>query len=346
MDRYEARINLHGTTERERILNRERDILNNKVSSSLSYKNVKLNGTPTQLIINSGTKPYYKEFQSLPGEKILAGDYVEWANNTWLVYEADSDDELYIDGTLRQCQQNIYWQNANGEMVSRYAWIQNASAYNNGEDADKTMTLKSNQFMVYMPYDDETMLLDNGKRVHMSRSNSKCNAYGLTRPDDITYGYGEKGVLNIIFTQDQTNTEKDKLVTLEDGTQVWICNYISITLPPSEPTPDKPDQNPILWGRISYKGDPIIKAGGAAKTFTFVPTDENGEEIECSDYTWKWDISDNFKSCVAETITSSNALRLKIEFDDLIVGEMVLISVLDKNENIITSISIEIGGGL
>ena len=64
MDRYTARINLHGTTQRERMVNRTRLNLQNKVVDSLSYKTIKLNGVETQLIINEGTQPYYKEFEN------------------------------------------------------------------------------------------------------------------------------------------------------------------------------------------------------------------------------------------------------------------------------------------
>ena len=237
-NKYINHITAEGKTQRDRQITRLKNQINNKVGSNPSYKSVKLNGEETNLIINTSTKPYYKEFQSLPDQKILAGDYVEWADSMWLVLNADSDDEIYIDGNLRQCQHRIYWQKADGTIVSRYAYTENASAYNNGETGNNTITLQSNQFMVYLPYDEETAELDNGKRVHMSRSNAKCKPYELTRPDDITYGFGEKGVLNIIFTQTQYNPDEDKLVTLEDGTQAWICDYIdsSPTTPPSEPT--------------------------------------------------------------------------------------------------------------
>ena len=60
MDRYTARINLHGTTQRERMVNRTKANLQNKVVDSLSYKTIKLNGIETQLVINEGTQPYYK----------------------------------------------------------------------------------------------------------------------------------------------------------------------------------------------------------------------------------------------------------------------------------------------
>ena len=52
MDRYSARMNLRGSTQRERELNRLKSDIVRKAPSSLSYKDVKLNGEPTQLMIH------------------------------------------------------------------------------------------------------------------------------------------------------------------------------------------------------------------------------------------------------------------------------------------------------
>lgn len=315
MDRYTARMTQHGSTQRERAINRLKTNLNNKLQDNPSYKSVKLNGEETHLIINTSTKPYYKEFQSLPDQKILAGDYVEWANSMWLVLNADSDDEVYIDGNLRQCQHRLYWQKADGTIVSRFAYTENASAYNNGETGNNTITLQSNQFMVYLPYDEETAELDNGKRIHMSRSNAKCKPYELTRPDDVTYGFGEKGVLNIIFTQTQYNQDKDKLITLEDGTQAWICDYIDSSSTPSEPT--TPDETEDLSVSISFKGTQELKIGGNAKTLTGYFVDKDGNATQDIGV-WEIITIDELMSYVDYTITD-NILKIKIlenEFAD------------------------------
>ena len=326
MDRYTARMTQHGTTQRERIVNRLKTNLNNKLQDNPSYKSVKLNGEETNLIINTSTKPYYKEFQSLPDQKILAGDYVEWADSMWLVLNADSDDEVYIDGNLRQCQHRIYWQKADGTIVSRYAYTENASSYSNGETGNNTITLESNQFMVYLPYDEETAELDNGKRVHMSRSNAKCKPYELTRPDDITYGFGEKGVLNIIFTQTQYNQEKDKLITLEDGTQAWICDYIdsSTPTPPSEPT--TPDETEDLFATIS--GTTNLKVG-FSRTYTVNFTDESGNEVDWNDVGFSWNVISDFDSGLIEQTISGNAIKLSVDDENLIGGSFILSVVMD-----------------
>lgn len=327
MDRYTARMTQHGTTHRERIINRLKANLNNKLQDNPSYKTVKLNGEETNLIINTSTKPYYKEFQSLPDQKILAGDYVEWADSMWLVLNADSDDEVYTDGNLRQCQHRIYWQKADGTIVSRYAYTENASAYNNGETGNNTITLQSNQFMVYLPYDEETAELDNGKRVHISRSNAKCKPYELTRPDDITYGFGEKGVLNIIFTQTQYNPDEDKLVTLEDGTQTWICNYIHISTP-TTPQPSTPDETADLWIMKIECPNLEIKSTGYPKTLTAtLCNSKTGEVIPDTVYEW------NVQSDISKYISYSadgNILKLSLSKEYTDFGDFISITCNSK----------------
>ena len=336
MDRYTARMTQHGTTQRERIVNRLKTNLNNKLQDNPSYKSVKLNGEETKLIINTSTKPYYKEFQSLPDQKILAGDYVEWADSMWLVLNADSDDEVYIDGNFRQCQHRIYWQKADGTIVSRYAYTENASSYSNGETGNNTITLQSNQFMVYLPYDEETAELDNGKRVHMSRSNAKCKPYELTRPDDITYGFGEKGVLNIIFTQTQYNQENDKLITLEDGTQAWICDYIDSypPTPPSEPT--APDETEDLSATISGTTNLRI---GVTRTYTATLSDKDGNAVQWDDTKYGWNVVSDFN--VKQTVTE-NKISLTVEDEDFIDSSFILQVIKLDDSSVIAEIEITV----
>lgn len=324
-DIYNARLTVNGSTQRERNVNRLKQNINTKAPSNPSYKEIRLNGEDTYLVINTGTKPYYKEFESLPGQKILAGDYVEWANNVWLVYEADCDDEVYIDGALRQCQYKLYWQKTDGTIVSRFAWIQNASAYNNGEEGNKVITLKSNQFMVYMPYDEETMMLDNGVRIHMSKSNLKCRPYTLTRPDDTTFGYGEKGVLNVIFTQTECG-ESDKLVELDDGNKTWICDYHSPTSIPPISIPS--DETTDLWQMKIDCSNYTIKPTGTSKSFTAHLYDENNQVIT-QDIIYEWSVTSNIQTHISYS-TKENVLTISVSEECNDFGEEIIIKCMSK----------------
>ena len=194
--------------------------------------------------------------------------------------------------------------------------------------------------MVYIPDDEETAELDNGKRVHMSRSNTKCKPYKLTRPDDVTYGFGEKGVLNIIFTQTQYNQDNDKLITLEDGAQAWICDYIdsSPTTPPLEPI--TPDETENLSAKITFKGSQELKIGGNVKTLTGSFIDRDGNTT--SDIgVWEVITIDEITPYVDYTITD-NILKIKILENDFADSAKVRIAFSNSDRTVSTYLDFEI----
>lgn len=322
IDRYTAKINLYGVNDRERKSNMLRQDILTKMPSSLSYKKVKLNGIETQLIIHSGKETYYKDFQSLPNQKIVAGDYVEWANQMWLVYTSDSDDEIYTTGKLRQCQYKIFWQNNDGDIISRFVWMQNSS-YNGGESGNNAITLQSGQLMAYIPYDKDTEELCDGIRVHMSKSIKTCKPYKLTRPDDISYGYGEKGVMNIIFKQSQYNEQRDKLVTIQDGTLVWICDYHSPISPPKPPLPDPSTPNETTDLSAVISGGSTLRCG-RTKTWSVVFKDQNGNEVKDCDF--KWNVVSSFN--IIQTVDSANnKIHLRMD-DETFIGKSFLLQII------------------
>jgi hypothetical protein len=73
--------------------------------------------------------------------------------------------------------------------------------------------------------------------------------YRLTRVDTVSSSYYGVGCISLILTQDQLNEATDNI-------ELGICDY---------KTPDVPPVSDIT---ISYVGDPVIRCGGTAKTFT------------------------------------------------------------------------------
>jgi hypothetical protein len=312
MDRYSARINLHGTSQRERLISRCKDSLTRKLPDSGAYKSVKLNGEASSLVINSGTKPYYKEFTSLPGQTVLAGDYVEWANNTWLIYEADCDDEVYIDGKMYQCNYIQRWQNENGTIIERPSYVTRESS--TGEDGNKTITLGANEYFVYMPYDEETVKLRNGERVYIDFNSNSPNPYILTLPDNVSMKFGSKGVLCYLFEQTEKSPDKDKLITLESGEKAWIADYISPT-PTPEPTPTtKSYIATIVCTKAAI-------ASGSNRKFTAKFTDTDGNVI--TTLTPKWTVTSDFSDKLTTTY-GADYIRIGVDDDSLINEHFML----------------------
>ena len=130
--------------------------------------------------------------------------------------------------------------------------------------------------------------------------------------DDITYGFGEKGVLNIIFTQTQYNPDEDKLVTLEDGTQAWICDYIPISSP--TPPTSNPNETADLSATISSNGNLKV---GFYRTYTAKFTDKNGDAIDVDASRITWNVDSSF---AVEKVEFGNKIKLKVS-DDYLVGK-------------------------
>ena len=254
---YQARVNQRGTTDRERTLYYEKQHLKSLAVNSLSCKACKVNGVDQFLVIDDGTLPYYKDVKSLPDEYFDAGDYVEWADAMWLIVSCDWDKEVYTYGKAQQCNYLLKWQNADAEVIERWSVVLSASKYNNGQLYNNVIVVGSNQLMVYLPNDSETLKLGSNKRVMVDFNTESPKCYDITRVDTVTMGYDGtaeprydgKGCILLVLTETEINPDVDRV-------DLMLCDYVNPN--------DIPHPSPI---NITYSGAPSIRIGGR-KTFT------------------------------------------------------------------------------
>lgn len=315
MDRYTARMTAYGNTQRERLVNRlKRDIVV-KVPDNPSYKKILLNGEETYLVIDSGTQTYYKKFKSMPQQEIYAGDVVEWANSHWLVVDCDFDDEIYRDGTLNQCNWLLKWQNEVGKIIERWAVVLNASKYNAGVYGNHTITLGTDQIIVRVPVDSETLKLKKSmaKKFFIDYSTENPTTYELTGTANVIGTYDSHGVTDWIFSERAYNATEDDL-------KYGVCNYHSPTAPSKPDIPTEPpiDETAILNASIS--GKPELKLG-LPRVYTVTFKDENGADV--TDIDFAWNVVSDF--AVEQTIDGNN-IELFVD-DDSLIGESFLLSV-------------------
>lgn len=255
-DTYKSRLHLRGSTTRERELFHEKRELALKAVNSLSCKDCLVNGVAQKLIIDDGTLPYYKEVKSLPDEYFDAGDYVEWADAMWLMVSCDWDKEVYTYGKMQQCNYVLKWQNTDADVIERWSVISSASKYNNGQLYNNIIVVNSNQLMVYLPIDSETLKLKSNKRLMVDFNTEAPKCYDVTRVDTVTMGYDGiaeprydgKGCILLILTETEINPDTDRI-------DLMLCDYIT------------PNVNPSTSLEVSYSGKPEIRIGGK-KTFT------------------------------------------------------------------------------
>lgn len=256
-DSYKARVQFRGATQRDRTLYQEKRNLKINAVNSLSCKDCLVNGIPQKLVIDDGTLPYYKDVKSLPDEYFNAGDYVEWADAMWLMVSCDWDKEVYTYGKMQQCNYVLKWQNTDAEIIERWSVISSASKYNNGQLYNNIIVVNSNQLMVYLPIDSETLKLKSNKRLMVDFNTEAPKCYDVTRVDTVTMGYDGvaeprydgKGCILLILTETEINPDTDRI-------DLMLCDYITPN--------DIPHPSPI---NIIYSGAPSIRIGGR-KTFT------------------------------------------------------------------------------
>ena len=269
---------------------------------------------------------------------IECGDYLEYDGMVWLCLNSYSFHKLYCRATFMSCDWKIYWINANGELKSQYVIDQNSTQYNSGESGNSTMTLGTAQHMLKMQCNDDTILLDSPQKFAIDKNIKKPTCYKVTQNDNTSYNYG-KGLCCITVSETQLNQETDKLITLEDGTQVWVCDYIETSTPPP-PQPSNPNETAVLNANISFKGTQELKIGGNYKTLTGSFVNKDGNTI--SDIgEWKVVTIDELESYVDYTITD-NILKIKILENDFADSGKVRITFSNSDGTVSTYLDFEI----
>lgn len=243
---------------------------------------------------------------------IECGDYLTFDNMVWLCLNSYSFHGLYCRATFMSCDWKLYWQDKSGIIKNIYVIDQNSTQYNSGESGNSTITLGAAQHMLKMQCTDDTVMFDSPMRFAIDRNIQRPTCYKVTQNDNSAYNYG-KGLCCITVVEVAKNSLTDKRITLEDGSQAWICDYHS---PTTEPAP--PDETINLSVSISG-GDTLMC--GFPNTWTVSFKDKEG--LDVADNAFEWNIVSNFK--IAQTI-DGNKIRLNVS-DDSLIGESFLLQI-------------------
>lgn len=262
---------------------------------------------------------------------IECGDYLEYEGMVWLCLNSYSFHKLYCRATFMSCDWKIYWINENGELKSQYVIDQNSTQYNSGETSNSTMTLGSAQHMLKMQCNDDTIILDSPMRFAIDKNIKKPTCYKVTQNDNTAYNYG-KGLCCVTVTETPLNTESDKLITLDDGTQVWICDYVEVT--PLPPTPPEPDETTDL--RCVISGNTNLK-NGYRRSYTATFSDKDGNAVDWQNVDYQWNVKSDFD--VKQTIVD-NKITVSVNDESLIGGSFFVQIVI--GETVLSEVKINI----
>ena len=247
---YAAMLGGAGSSRRSRIIAKSAHDTNHMGPDSPAYKQVEIDGVPHHMMIISSTVTNQKIIRTLPGDDFEIGKIMLWSKSHWLITERDADDEITVRGKIELCNRNIQWQDdETGEIITRWAVVDKPYFSNLSEN--KLMTLSSREFQIKIPYDEESSLLDIGKRLMLEEINGQAKTYRITCVDGMTERYDrddeQTGFLVL-------NLEQDQLDPSTDNTDKMLCDY------------EEPKKVPEVGNvAIKYSGEAKVRICGRGK---------------------------------------------------------------------------------
>ena len=301
-------------------------------ADTVDYHIVKRNGEPFELLIIKDTdnNTFKKKIKSRPSDPFNLGDYIKWNNQIWLVTLVDTDDKTYHSGYMYLCTVPLRWQNSEGKIIERYVYAEDFTKYSNGVTGNNTITIGDNQYGLTLPVDEETKKLKRDMRFPMDFDDSEQpDIYKLTnrkvKLSDNQY-FGRGGTMVVTMSFDAFNTNEDKKVVMENGQEVWICNYNNSTSP-LPPTTSEPNETTDL--RCVISGNTNLK-NGYRRSYTATFSDKDGNAVDWQNVDYQWNVKSDFD--VKQTIVD-NKITVSVNDESLIgcsflvqivVGEIVL----------------------
>ena len=240
---------------------------------------------------------------------LRCGQYVKHDGAFWLVSSLPDNNRIYEKAVLWKCKYSIRFVSPlTGEIVEYPVYSTNSTQYGTGEAGKTQMTVGEDQHLIYLPYNEETIMLDTQTRFLMDKNKVDPTAYRITRVDPISYAVGderaEDGLIQWAVLEDQFNAATDNAelmvadyyTSVPGGTEETLGASVHITL-------------------TDLDGDFKI-AGGETKQIRVQVLDESGVPNKALLDTYD-QTNEDLKDAVAKKHSHAN----KTELDKIVEGD-------------------------
>ena len=325
--------NAYGTkTRREKELAKTNREMSKHFEDTYDTENVLLNGNPFNLMIIKDTdgNVFKKKIKSRHEDKFNLGDYIIWNHQVWLVTLLDPDSKTWNRGYMYLCTVPLRWQNSKGEIIERYAYSEDFTKYSSGITGNDTIAIGDNQYGLTLPIDNETKKLKRDMRFCIDFEDIDApDVYKLSNRkvclNDNSY-FDRGGTMILTVSYDTFNINTDKRITIDNGQEVWICDYKDIRASSLHQTLI-PDASTTLNATIL--GNSALKVG-LSRTYTVNFTDKNGDYVDWHNVNFNWNITSDFDSALIQQTIDGNTINLSIK-DENLVGDSFILSIISNS---------------
>jgi len=336
--------NAYGTkSRREKELAKINREMSKHFEDTFDTEEVLINGIPTELMIIKDTEgnTFKKKIKTRHEDKFNLGDYVLWNNQVWLITLVDVDDKTWNRGYMYLCTVPLRWQNSEGKIIERFAYSEDFTKYSSGITGNNTIKIGDNQYDLTLPLDSETKKLNRDMRFAIDFDDSdKPDIYILTNRkvglnNNEYFGRGGTMILTMSFEAFYSND--DKRITMDNGKEVWICNYKDIIPTPLPPSPLNPDKMTVSINAV-IQGRKELKCGHPC-SYTAVLSDSDNSSIDWNDALYGWNVVSDFD---VMQIINGNQIELFVDDEDVISSSFLLQIIRLDNRTVIAKTMISI----
>ena len=145
---------------------------------------------------------------------LKCGQYVRIEDSWWLVVTLPDNNRIYEKAILWKCKCILrFLSPVDGETILEYPiYDTNSTQYGTGEENKTAMSIGSGEHLIYLPHNDETVLIDRGFRFIMDRNMVNPTVYRITQVDSTSYAVGgesDGGLLQWSVIETPFNEETD-----------------------------------------------------------------------------------------------------------------------------------------
>ena len=274
--------------------------------------------------------------QTLTDEDIKVGDILldTSENEYWICLEVHTIGETVKQGVLGLSNYSLKFQNQDGTILS-YPCITSNKTFS--ENPNQTViSLGENKKSILLPFDENTSLLSVGKRMYVDRLN-KIPFKIIGAVDNVSYSYGEKGLIYFIMEQDLIENSSQ----YPDRSDLGICNYFeSTTTPPILPESEK---NSIITSSNVNNQITIGSTSGRTLTPKFYK-----DNIEVTDIVaiWTYELPVGYENQFTITsVVGTNKVKIVAKDNTSLVGRTVTATVSNELGEYQSSITLTVVSG-
>lgn len=214
---YQERLGVTGE-ERDMRLNYTQKSIAHRICNSLSYHQVMINGTEQAVSILNRQDLSEKIICALPGERLIHGGIVDFAQNKWLITELDANNKVYERGIMLRCNHVLRWIGKDGTLKEKWCVIEDGTKYLIGEKSEDIMSIGDARIALTIGKDEDTIELHRGMRFLIDDGDSQdVLAYQITKPNKLFNIYNNVGVFKFILNEVN--------ITKNDNIELRIADY-------------------------------------------------------------------------------------------------------------------------